>query len=233
MALFFVASPGVTHLYCRGRLCSPRRHSWRYTPRRGDRAEPGVYPALSPDRRSSAEVRGHRSSSPAGSWKKGGTSQPKIQKTCPFLRLAGPHLNSSSWDRAWSTCRAILGGSEMDSRISFNRFSRKRMRGPKTTLELSGLVGKRWVMFFRAELRFCLWMSRVKKQEGHDSHVGKESQRPRPQELQRGPVTPGRHKHAPVCLLQPPGRVPSGSHRHPGKEKSGQERWNIAKSSQV
>lgn len=75
-------------------------------------------------------------------------------------------------------------------------------------------------MFFRAKLRFCLWLSRVKKQEGHDSHTGKESQRPRLQELQREPVTPGRHKHAPVCLLQTSGRVPSRSHWHPGKEKS-------------
>lgn len=111
----------------------------------------------------------------------------------------------------------------MDSRISFNRFSRARIRGPKMTLELSGVVGKRAVMFFRARLRFRLWLSRVKKQEGHDSHTGKESQRPRLQELQRDPVMPGRHKHTPVCLLQPSGRVPSGSHWHAGKEKSGQE----------
>lgn len=100
----------------------------------------------------------------------------------------------------------------MDSRISFNAASRARMRGPKLPLEGSAVVGTRGVMFFRAKLRFRLWLSRVKKQEGHDSHVGKESQCPRLQELQRDPVTPGRHKHAPVCLLQPSGRVPSGSH---------------------
>lgn len=149
--------------------------------------------------------------------------QLKYRRYLHFCGYTGPHLNLSSWDSASSTCRVVLGGKEIDPRISFNRFSRARIRGPKLTPELSGVVGKRGVMFFRAKLRFCLWLSRVKKQEGHDSHTGKESQCPRLQELQREPVTPGRHKHAPVCLLHTSGRVPSGSHWHPGTGKSGQE----------
>lgn len=133
--------------------------------------------------------------------------------------LAGPHLSSSSWDRASSSCWAVLGGNEMDSRISFNRASRARIRGPKLTPEWSGVVGKCGVMLIRAKLRFCLWLSRVKKQEGHDSHIGKVSQCPRLQESQRDPVTPCRHKHTPVFLLQPSGRVPSGSHWHSGRKR--------------
>lgn len=52
----------------------------------------------------------------------------------------------------------------MDSRISFNPASRARIRGPKLTPEGSAVVGTRMVMFVRAKLRFCLWLSRVKKQ---------------------------------------------------------------------
>lgn len=146
---------------------------------------------------------------------------------CPVLGYIrtkeGPHLRLSRWDRASSTCWAVLRGSEMESRIRFSWASRARIRGPKLAPEVSGVVGvvgKVGEILFRARLMFCLWLSRVKKQDGHDSHVGKESQWPRLQESQRDPVTPGRQEHTPVSLLQPSGRVPSRLHRQAGKEQN-------------
>lgn len=63
----------------------------------------------------------------------------------------------------------------------------------------------------RTKLTFFRWAFRLKKQEGHISQSGKESQRSRLQESQRAPETPGRHKQTPDCLSQTPGRVPLAS----------------------
>lgn len=148
---------------------------------------------------------------------------------CFLLKISAVcHLSLSSWDRASSTCRAVLGGREMESRVRFRLASRARIRGPK--LSPPGRVGKRGESLSRAKLKFCLWASRVKKQEGHVSQAGKESQCPRLQESQRAPVMPGRHKQAPVCLSQPSGRVPSASHRHSVEEetrKSADKKYKI------
>ena len=146
----------------------------------------------------------------------------KLQSKCMFdVFPAVPHLSLSSWDRASLTCLAILGGREMESRIWFRLDSRARMRGPKfpRSPALPGWIGNFVESLSRAELKFFLWASRVKKQEGHVSQPGKESQCPRLQTSQRAPVTPGRHKQAPVFLSQTSGSVPSASHRHTSEEE--------------
>lgn len=136
---------------------------------------------------------------------------------------AVPHLRLFSWDRPSSTCLSELGGREMEPRIRFRLASRARMRDPKFSKSLSprGGEGKLGESLSRVKLRFRLWASRVKKQEGHVSQAGKESQCPRLQESQRAPVTPGRHKHAPVCLSQTSGVVPPASQRHAVEEETG------------
>lgn len=104
----------------------------------------------------------------------------------------------------------------MESWISFRLASRARMRGPNFPISVSppGREGSTGESLSRATLRFRLCASSVKKQEGHVSQAGKESQCPRPQESQRLPMTPGRHRQAPVCSSQTSGRVPSKSHLH-------------------
>lgn len=131
---------------------------------------------------------------------------------------AHAHLSLSSCDRVSSTFWVTLGGREMESWIRLRLVSRARTRVPKSPRSpvLPGRVGKCEERLSRARLKFCLWESRVKKQEGHALQVGKESQCPRLQELQRAPVIPGRHKQAPVFLSQPSGRVPTASHWHAG-----------------
>ena len=134
-----------------------------------------------------------------------------------FLKISSvSHLSLSSWDIASSICLAVLGGRKMESWIRFRLDSRVRMRCLKFPRSAAppGREGKLGESLSKAKLRFCLCASRMKKQEGHVSQVGKESQCPLLQELQRVPVTPGLHKQAPVCLSQTSGRVPSASHWH-------------------
>lgn len=128
----------------------------------------------------------------------------------------GSHLILSSWDRASSTCLAVVRGRVIESRIWFRRDSRMTMRGPKVprSPDPVGREGELGESLSSARLKFFNWASMVKKQEGHVSQAGKESQCPRLQVSQRAPVTPGRHRQAPVCLSQTPGRVPSVLHLH-------------------
>lgn len=140
--------------------------------------------------------------------------------TCSASALI-PHLSLSSWDRASSSCLSVEGGRETESRTRFRLASRARVRGPNCpgVPVLPGRVGTLGASLSRAELRDCRWVSRVKKQEGHVSQAGKESQWPRLQESQRAPEIPTRQEHTPVCLLQTSGTVPSASHRHAGKKR--------------
>lgn len=156
-----------------------------------------------------------------------------LKQRSPLTISAVPYLSLSSWDRASSICLAVLSGRVMESRIRFRLASRARMRGPKFPRSPSppGREGTLVKSLSRAKLRFCLWASRVKKQEGHVSQAGKESQCPRLQESQRAPVIPGRHKQAPVCLSQTSERVPSASHRHAAEEETrrSEDKKNIFK----
>lgn len=96
------------------------------------------------------------------------------------------------------------------------------MRSPRfsTVPAPPGRVGSLGEYLSRAKVMFLRCESRVKKQEGHSSQAGKESQCPALQESQRVPVTPGRHRHSPVSLLQTSGRVPSASHWHAAEDEN-------------
>lgn len=126
------------------------------------------------------------------------------------------HLSLSSCVSASSIWDAASGGRDTESRTRLRSASRFRRRFPKFPRPPSppGREGTPLASLCRVALSVCLLASRLKKQEGHVSQDGNESQRPRPHESQRGPVTPGRHKHAPVCPSQTSGRVPSVSHAH-------------------
>jgi len=136
--------------------------------------------------------------------------------------ISAPHLSLFSWDWASSICVLPPGGREMEFWIRVKLDSRTRIRGPRSPSP-TGREGNLRENLSRAKLRFCLWASMAKKQEGHVSQPGKESQWPRLHESQRVPLTPGRHKQAPVCLLQTSGSVPSASQRHAVEEETRKE----------
>lgn len=126
-----------------------------------------------------------------------------------------PHLSLFSRDWASSSGLVVIGVRAM-SWIRFSLASRAKMRGPNLSGSAApvGREGTPGDSLSRATLRFLLCASRVKKQEGHISQAGNESQCPRLQVSQRGPVMPGLHRQVPVCLSQTSGSVPSVSHWH-------------------
>ena len=127
------------------------------------------------------------------------------------------HLSLPSSPSAWSSLAMEGAGRTSCSRIPRRESSRVLKRWPRCPgtgpepppgserLEESCCTNKE---------RLLSWASRLRKQEGQVGHLGKLSQWPRLQESQRSPVTPGRHKHAPVLCSQL--AVPRGSHWQAG-----------------